>query len=363
MLERSYESYTLHEERPVTAEDASYVRVENYRELVSAVLYLVSARQEEGVIRLYNYAGDVEADLAQACLEVAAQDPLGAYAVEYIKHEYTRVVSYYQAAVSIRYRRTAEQMRSIVSVTGAPAIRARVREALVTFAPEVVVRVAYFAEDEASIAALVRQAYYDAPECALGMPETEISIYPDTGRERVLEICLRYPETRRELERRQKALAERARELSAGLWDPNGAASAGMAAQRVREQAVYDPAAPSTAYAALVEGKADDTGLALACELLCRQAGVSCEIIQGLRAGEPRRWLAVRSGDEPLYMDPAAGDPGEVYTAQELAALDYDWPGAPEEEQPEESKPPAMESGGSFAGEKDIFSLYKVRNV
>ena len=176
MLERSYQTSAPHEDKPITAEDASYVRVEDYRELVSAVLYLVSQGEEEGVIRLYDYAGDVDTDLSDACLEVATQDPLGAYAVEYIKHEYTRVVAYYQATVSIRYRRTPEQVASIVRVTGSSAIRERIRQALEDFREEAVLRVSYFAEDESSLQELVRQAYYDNPGSALGLPEVEISL-------------------------------------------------------------------------------------------------------------------------------------------------------------------------------------------
>ena len=49
MLERSYTSSTAHVDRPTTAEDSSILRVENYRELVSAVLYLVSEGAEESV--------------------------------------------------------------------------------------------------------------------------------------------------------------------------------------------------------------------------------------------------------------------------------------------------------------------------
>ncbi len=119
---------------------------------------------------------------------------MGAYAVDYIKHECTRVVSYYQASVAIRYRRTADQIRSIVNVTGSSAIRSELQEALTSFSGEVVLRVAYFAEDEASIAQLIRQAYYDTPVAALGMPQAGITLYPDHGSQRVVEITLTYPE-------------------------------------------------------------------------------------------------------------------------------------------------------------------------
>ena len=208
LLERSYYSSTAHVDRPTVAEDPSVLRVENYRELVSAVLYLVSQGAEEGMIQLHDYTGTVESDLTAACAEVATEDPLGAYCVDYIKHEYIRVVSDYQATLDIRYRRTQEQVRSMVNVTGTGAIRTELQEALERFADQVVLRVAYFAQDEASMEALVHQAYYDTPAAALGRPEVEISLYPDSGRERVVEILLTYPESVEELRRKREAVTE-----------------------------------------------------------------------------------------------------------------------------------------------------------
>lgn len=206
ILERSYSSSTPHVDRPATAGDSSAIRVENYRELVSAVLFLVSQGEEEGVIQLQDYAGEVEADLTAACLEVATEDPLGAYAVEYIKHETTRVVSYDQATLTIHYRRTPEQIRSISTVTGTGAIRTELQSALEEFETEVVFRVAYFAEDADFIGGLIRQAYYDTPGAALGMPEAQISLYPDSGSRRVVEILLTYPDPMEELDRKREAV-------------------------------------------------------------------------------------------------------------------------------------------------------------
>ena len=122
MLERSYVSVEEHNENPAS-DGGSALRVESYQELVSAILYCVSNGEETGVIRLYNYPRDVESDLESACLEVVQEDPLGAYAVDYIRHEIRHIVSYYEATVHIAYRRTAEQIASVVSVTGVTAIR------------------------------------------------------------------------------------------------------------------------------------------------------------------------------------------------------------------------------------------------
>ncbi len=125
MLNRKYVSMEPHDQFSYAGTGSSVLRAETYQGLVNAIVYLVSQGSEQGVIRLYNYTRDVEADLSSACLEVAKEDPLGAYAVDYIKYDFSRIVSYYEADVHITYRRTAEQIKNVLSVTGSSAIKGR----------------------------------------------------------------------------------------------------------------------------------------------------------------------------------------------------------------------------------------------
>ena len=364
VLAGSYQTSSPHVDRPATAENSSAIRVENYRELVSAVLYLVSQGEEKGELRFYDYPGDVEAALTKACLEVATQDPLGAYRVDYIRHETTRVVSYDQATVSIHYRRSPEQVRSIVKVTGTSAIRTELQEALGAFQKEVVLRVTYFDQDEDSIRALIRQAYYDHPASAMGMPQIEINLYPDSGIQRVVEILLTYPEPVEALQKKSEALAQALDELVLpGLGSPpESQASAAIGVMDALEGAgaVYDRSGGSTPYAALVEGMADSEGMALAYSLCCGMIGLPCEIVEGTllvplspeASGSPeatpdpettpappealpRFWVSLRlSEGDTIYLDPSAQHP-VIASAQEMFDMGYRWPGGPQEPETE----------------------------
>lgn len=357
VLAGSYQVSSPHVDRPATDEESSAIRVENYRELVSAVLYLVSQGESEGKLQFYDYPGDVDAALTNACLEVATQDPLGAYCVDYIRHETTRVVSYDQATISIHYRRSMEQVRSMVNVTGTSAIRTELQEALRGFQKEVVLRVAYFSEDVDSITQLIQQAYYDNPVAALGFPQVEINLYPDSGSQRVVEILLTYPESAEALEQKSEALTLALGELALPALSVVGGTAdrAVEVADSLREVAAYTPEGGATPYAALVEGRADSEGMALAYSLCCQQGGLSCEIVEGTLLvpvvppeetepeGEeapalqelPHFWVSLRRSDgETCYLDPSADEP-LVLTAQELFDLGYRWPGGPTEPEPE----------------------------
>lgn len=351
VLADSYQVSAPHVDRPATAEDSSALRVESYRELVSAILYLVSQGQSEGTIQLYDYPGDTETAVSDACLEVATQDPLGAYCVDYIRYEVKRVVSYDQATINIHYRRTEEQVRSIVNVTGTSAIRTELREALGQFQKEVVLRVAYFSGDTESIEQLVRQAYFDEPSAALGFPKAEINLYPETGSQRVVEILLTYGEKTEVLQEKSQAMCQRARSVSRVVWGMEPTASAEALAGALRMVASYEETAPDTAYAALMEGLADDQGLALGYLLLCEQVGLEGEPVEGtlllpaeadedtpsedIEKLEPteisRCWVALEleKGEEPLYLDLAAEEP-RLADGNTFVALGYRWEGAPE---------------------------------
>ena len=213
LLENPYAVVEPHTERPATAEDSSAVQAGTYSELVNTVLFFVSQGTEKGLIQLTDdYDGDVEEDLNRACLEVAKDDPLGAYAVDFIKNDCTKVLTTYEATITISYRRTREQIRSLVNVTGTSAIRDEVRAALADFQSEVALRVGYFTESADSIAALVRQAYYDEPAGALGMPSLPSpSTPPPAGSSALWRSCSPIPRTPRRCVKR--AMTSRARQM------------------------------------------------------------------------------------------------------------------------------------------------------
>ena len=93
------------------------------RDVVNGLIYFINRGAESGSIRFDGEEPDVRALLDEACLEVVQEDPLGAYAVEYIKYNVAPIVGSYEADVHITYRRSREQVAAITDATGASAIR------------------------------------------------------------------------------------------------------------------------------------------------------------------------------------------------------------------------------------------------
>ncbi len=340
MTDRDYLSIQPHRDNLTAANDPSAYRAENYTALGEVIHSMVEAGLEHGVVHLSNYtprrSSDVETDLADACAEVAQRDPLGAYAVDFIKHDKSYIVSYYEANLYITYRRTREQAGSIVSVTGSSAVRTEIQEALSAFSTEKVLRISYFTEDAAAIRDLVHQAYYAAPQVALGMPEIEVELYPSdagyTGALRIVEIRLTYPEDQETLRTQALALAKQAEALGTYSLGLDREAAFRALDKLLKEQVTVfpmgkgdSPKRRDTAYAALIEETADSEGVALAFQLLAQGAGLESYVVTGSAGDTPHFWNIVALSDgEYRHVDVTAAE-GFALSDADLVALGYRW--------------------------------------
>lgn len=335
LLDRPYVMVEPHTERPALSGDSSTIQVNTYSELVSAVLFLVSQGTEEGMIQLIDYRGEVEEDLNRACVEVAKDDPLGAYAVDFIKNSFTRVLTTYEATISITYRRTKEQVRSLVNVTSTSAIRKEVTEALAGYQPELVLRVGYFTGSEESVADLVRQAYYDAPATAMGLPECTVALYPEAGTQRIVEIVLTYPEEVEVMEERSAQLQQEVDTLLTPLRAQQSGDVERLAQlfSLVSKETRYDPDGGSTAWDAILGDGANSEGMALAFQLLAGGLGVESTLVEGTLEGQPHFWNRLSDDGGAHYVDLTRNRTGTTWSAEDLLSLGYLWADAPEVEE------------------------------
>lgn len=323
VLDRSHLSVETHSESPEKEQNSSILRAESYHELVEDILYFVQNREETGTVRFVDYSGDVDEDLDNACREVYEQDPLGSYAVDYIKYETTSVVSYQEATFTIGYRRTLQQINSITNVTGTSAIRAEISTALAQFDEETVMRVSYFSGTTEDITQLIRDAYYETPLAAFGYPSATVTLYPDSGTQRIVEIILSYPESHAALVEKATATMSAANTLLSSLGSSDAEKLWEALAVLLKQNTDYLPEGGSSAWSALTEGAADSEGLALAYELLCQQESISVYVVPGTLNGEQHFWNIVATADGFRHLDLSAGV--AAHSDAEMASAGYSW--------------------------------------
>ena len=324
LLERDFYSVTTHSTAPVTEGDTHTLRAENHQELVNALMYFVTQHQEKGTVRLYTDWANVNTHLEDACLEVVQEDPLGAYAVEFIKYSVSPLVTYSEAQVEITYRRSKEQIEGIQPATGTTMIRSKMNDAFSVFASECVLRIGYFDRDEAYIRALAHQSFYDSPATALDFPDIDVNIYPDHGRQRVVELKLRYHLPTDELSSRKTMLAQEIVQLGRTVPFSTGIPYILETAKALLQNVRYDPKGGSTAWHALTDGTADSEGLALAFAALCQHLHIPCQVAEGYVNNEHHFWNVVSTIGGWRHMD-LTRDPEALMLDSYLTELGYTW--------------------------------------
>ena len=149
LLEREYSTTEPHSSKFWESEAADTLRAENYQDIVNDILLLIAQHTDDATVRLYDFEDDVSvADtLERAAVEIQQQTPLGAYAVSYITTSSQAQRGYYEIAVKIGYRRTAEQIQSVVNATRPEAVSSLLEAALNDGRTELAVRIGYWGQD------------------------------------------------------------------------------------------------------------------------------------------------------------------------------------------------------------------------
>ena len=285
-------------EAPSATPAATAGVVRSYAQLTAAIRSMVEEHLQSDVIQLQGYDGDLSTDLAAACREIQNEDPLGAYAVDYISYDLRRIVSYYEAELFISFRRSKAQTDGIVTLSGTRALRERLTEAMAAGENYLAVYMPATTLTEANLTELARDCCYQAPGEVLLLPELEVHAYPDSGIARIFELSMDYGLTTEELDARQAELQEAIqtqleRAVSAGgsLWEL-AAGLRGVTALTAEAEAWED-----TAYGALVEGRCTSQGLAMAFAAVCQAGGVNAQVVEGQYQGQARWWVLVSLGE------------------------------------------------------------------
>ena len=208
LLERSYTTSEPHSSKFWESEAAATLRAENRQDMVNDLLILIGQHTETASLRLYNFPDEQTAleELEKAAQEVQQETPLGAYAVEYITYVSQPQRSYYEVNVQIGYRRSEEQIQTIVNATSFSALRDLLEAALDGGRTELVVRIGYWQADGRD---QVAQTVADLRQ-ARGIPEETawiIRYYPQSDPVGIIEFLLKPSEEELAADQAEQAAA------------------------------------------------------------------------------------------------------------------------------------------------------------
>ena len=317
ILSRDYMVITPHLENRLDEEVDDEQRAETFQELKDSILRLVEEGYEVGIIRLYNYAGDVDEDTEAAITYTMRNQPLGAYAVEYVSYKSVRILSYYERTLTITYRKTPEEIASIKKIDNFEDYRRVLLDTYSEYGELVTVEIPWFYSDQYSVTDILREHYVNNPLMFATAPSVSQKEFPDvergeeSGWRRILEISFNYFADPDELyEMTRKLVSELGTRLSETELPGDDMRFLTLKNLLIKDVNILpDPEEVqeklsninSTAYSAVINGIANSEGFALAYKALCDMVNIDCLVVQGRRDGLLHSWNLVVADDGEWY--------------------------------------------------------------
>lgn len=280
------------------------VTVRNFTSLKQTVLGFAYAGISSGIIEFdAAYDGDIAEDIASACWQVRTQDALCAYCVENIAYDINQIVTVKEANVSISYSQYGVKAEDIQRIYYSSDIERIVKDAIAGGKHRLAVLVVSSTKNADEVADIVKSVYRKNPIITPAEPYAEVTMFSGTSKQRLYEININYGMTEEEKARRMAQLAA-AVPLDGADDEASELDRAYTVCSYLADSCALSSApGDNTAYAALVEGRANSEGIAYACVELCHRLSLDCVIVYGQKAWEDYCWNIVKVDGDYYHVD------------------------------------------------------------
>lgn len=289
---------------PDEAPQVDKVEVADYSGLRDAIVNAVSSGTQDVVIyypkedpRTVNSYMDV------AVRYVTQEHPVGAYAVSEIEYQIGTNSGVQAVALQIAYSKSTAQIRKLQSVSSVDAAKEMIAGALEKCEASVVFQMDGY--DGTDFVQFVSDYVDEHPDVCMQLPQISAMTYPETGKQRVVELVFSYQTSRDTLRSMQQNVADIF--ASAELYvsgDVDKWEKYTLLYSLLMERHDYTLQTSITpAYSLLRHGVGDSKAFAVVYAAMCRRAGLNCQMVTGTKNGESYTWNVIRDGNTYYYVD------------------------------------------------------------
>lgn len=255
----------------------------NYYAVLSILRAFVTSGVEHGQFLLSDYRGSVEEELPEAFHALKSEDPLGAYAIDYIEYERTQTDSGWLITVDTVYRRTLGEIEAIQPVRGNERAMQLIRSTLEQLGTSITLQISGYQEQD--FIEQIRCYCREHPNVIVRMPQIALSVYPDEGNVRVAELHLSYGadrETLRSMQSEAESVLSSAEGYARYAQDEKAKLELIYSYLTSRFSYAEDEQNGSV-YGLLCEGVGNSESFASITAYLAGRLGLSCSIVDGTR--------------------------------------------------------------------------------
>lgn len=294
-----------------------------FLELRTAICDLIDDGQESGLILLPDYAPEnLESDILSAVDYACNTYPLGAYALEDLTWNLGTSGGQRALRLTFSYRFSRSTVSQIQLVRRSADARALIQNAMASCESLLVFQVANYTGSD--FEQMVQDYARSNCDIVMETPQVIVSLYPETGARRLVEIQFTYQNNRDDLQAMQSDVSRIFR--SAALYllpDEEPLTGFQQLYTFLMERSEYTYATSTTpAYSLLVHGVGDSRAFATVYATMCQKAGLSCQVVNGTRGGESWYWNLIYDGQQYYHLDLLSG---RFQPLEDWKMTDYVW--------------------------------------
>ena len=303
-----YQVITEHVESGPNQETTGRIyEARTYSSLKRAVQDLVNSSAEDGVIRAIEYNGIIRDDISKACLEVARSSPMGAYAVDYMTHTITRILTYDEISLHIQYKLSPEEIGAVRSVSSLNDFYSRIDEGLDSGTEFLAIQIVTLAVNDRSIKNYISNYYRQHPDSLLSQPDVSVTFYPaEEYVQKIITLSLDFHTPQEDREKMLTKLRNEAEALIHNADPVHPEHSALLCCMAIVDKLDRISSRGRTAYDVLIGGTGSSEGCAMAYELLCSMCGIPCQVISGRLNSETHYWNLIYLDQAYYHVDCSA---------------------------------------------------------
>jgi hypothetical protein len=303
--------------------------INSYADLLTELTLLVENGRESGLIHLGEIGSDsVSFFMDLAISQLSGTNPIAAYALENITYELGNSAGKPALRVQLTYTRNHSEVINIQSAASMDKVYELIFRALESCESGIVLRIKDF--NEIDFIQLIQDYVEANPQTCMEMPQVTANCYPNSGKDRVLDISFTYQTSRTTLREMQETVAPIF--ASAKLYVSSDADTWQKYSQLYsflmeRFHYTYGTSITPT-YHLLHHGVGNAKAFALVYAAMCRQVGLDCQAISGTRNGDPWYWNVMLVGDTYYHIDLIAcsqADGYQVYADADMSGYIWDY--------------------------------------
>lgn len=303
------------------------VTVSNYDALRDALVEMVTSGRQQSTFYITGFElEDVDRYMNTAIMHVFQNSAIGAYAVDEITYDSGTSGGIAAIAVDVTYIHGRQELLHIKRTNNMDGVKSLVKAALQECDDMAVIRVDQYSELD--MAQFVRD-YADAnPHLCMEIPQVSVSVYPDRGKERVLECTFTYQTSRETLRSMQDIVIPIFNAAELYVQSSEG--------ERQKYEQLYSflmerfdyryETSITPTYSLLRYGVGDSKAFATVFGIMCQNADLECNMVSGTKDGEAYFWNLIAIDGVDYHVDLlACNESGEFLPMLEEEMSGYVW--------------------------------------